>query len=157
MKTFFTLLFAFLATTPCLWANPGQPVSHHFSKSFINKLNGAKDLLDIPSPGSSKICACQLLKVSSNNEPEKMIAVFAQASNNGDLSFDFSLVQTVLQKEKKHIQDLFFSKIKVQENLTAISDCSLLFKNIKLKYDEVTMYGVLDVDALSQLAIKNRR
>lgn len=86
-----------------------------------------------------------------------MIAVFAQASNNGDLSFDFSLAQTVLQKEKKHIQDLFFSKIKVQENLTAISDCSLLFKNIKLKYDEVTMYGVLDVDALSQLAIKNRR
>jgi hypothetical protein len=157
MKTLFTFLLACLASTPCLLANPGQPVAHHFSRSFIDNLKKAEGVLDLRSPGSSKICACQLLKVASNNAPDQLIAVFAQATNNGDLSFDFSLAQTVLQKEKKHIQDLFFSKVKVQENLTAVYDCSLMYKNIKLKYDEVKMYDVLDVDVLTRLAMKNRR
>ena len=71
----------------------------------------------------AKVCACQIFRVESNNEKQNFIAVFAQATNTGDLSFNFASANTVLEKEKKHLKGFFYTKIKTAENVTAATEC----------------------------------
>ena len=156
MKLLFTLAFVLASIGNNLFANPGQPVAAIFSKTFLASLKNYEQSL-ATSESSAKICSCQILRVESNNEPEKLIAVFAQGTNTGDLSVAYAAATAVLQKEKKHLQGFFYSKVKTQENVNAASPCSLLYKNIKVKYDDVKMYDVLDADALSKIISKERK
>jgi hypothetical protein len=80
-----------------------------------------------------------------------MIAVFAESVNNGDLASDFTTAYSVLQKEKRHLKDFFFTKIKVYAKVTSVFSCHSLYYSLKLKYDGLKMYDVLNVDALSKV------
>ena len=146
MKLFICILFAVAAISNTSFAGSGNPSNVSFPKAFTATLKESKTLYE---PAAAKVCACQILRVTSNNEKETLIAVFAQGTNNGDLSANFASAANVLEKEKKHLKDLFYTKIKTTENLTAATPCSMLYKNIQVKYDNVKMYDVLDADALN--------
>ncbi|MBS1668646.1 MAG: hypothetical protein JST58_14810 [Bacteroidetes bacterium] len=156
MKLLITLAFVLASIGNNSFASPGQPVAAIFSKTFLASLKDYEQSLT-KSGSSAKICSCQILRVKSNNEPEKLIAVFAQVTNKGDFSAAYASASAVLQKEKKHLQGFFYSKVKTEENVNAASPCSLLYKNIKVKYDDVKLYGVLDADALSKIISLNGR
>ncbi|MEO5683133.1 MAG: hypothetical protein ABIQ88_10870 [Chitinophagaceae bacterium] len=105
---------------------------------------------------AAKICACQLLRVSSSNEKEQLIAVFAQGFNSGDTRADIALAGIVLDKEKKHLKSFFYSKIKIAGNIYAATGCSLLYKNIQSKYSNIKLYDVLDADALNNKMLASK-
>jgi hypothetical protein len=153
MKPFICIAIAIAAICNTSFAGSGAPSKVIFPKTFTAVLKESKHLFE---PSVAKVCACQILRVESKNEKETFIAVFAQAVNTGDLSFNFASASTVLEKEKKHLKDFFFTKIKTTENVTAATECSMLYKNIQIKYADVKMYDVLDADALNnkQLAHK---
>ena|ERR1022692_725360 len=148
MKLFISVALA--AICQFSFASPGNPAMRAFSKTFIASLKEFEPSLSGPK-SSAKVCSCQILRVESNNEQQQYIAIFAQQTNTGHLSTDFGIATYILQREKKHLQNLFYTKVKVKENLNAESDCSLLYMNIKAKYDNLKMYGILDADALSQI------
>lgn len=148
MKPFICTLIAIAAICNISIAGSGNPSKISFPQSFTATLKESKFLFDHQA---AKVCACQILRVESKNQKEAFIAVFAQATNTGDLSFNFSTANTVLEKEKKHLKDFFFTKVKTAENVTAATECSKMYKSIQVKYDNVKMYDVLDADALSKI------
>lgn len=148
MKLFIS--FALVAMCHLSFASPGNPVVRTFSKTFIASLKKIAASSNAPK-ASAKVCSCQILRVESNNEQQQYIAIFAQQTSTGNLSSDFGMASNVLQKEKKHLQNLFFTKVKVKENLNAESECGLLYMNIRAKYDHLKMYGILDADALGKI------
>ena len=153
MKPFtITLAVALIAST-FAFAGSGNPSKIVFPRAFTSALKEKKLLFEA---SAAKVCACQILRVASNNEQEKLIAVFAQGTNNGDLSANFTAANTVLEKEKKHLKDFFYTKIKTAENVTAATECSMLYKNIQVKYQDVKLYDVLDADALSNSHIAKK-
>ena len=151
MKLFITLAVAIIVFNAA-FAGSGNPSDIKFPGTFTAVLKEKKSLFEVES---AKVCACQILRVASNNEEERMVAVFAQGTNNGDLSANFAAATSVLEKEKKHMKAFFYTKIKTAENVTAPTPCSLLYKNIQVKYANVKMYDVLDADALSDKKVIN--
>jgi len=152
MKIFITLAIAMIAFNAS-FAGSGTPSTTNFPTSLGSSLKEKKMLFEAES---AKVCACQILRVVSNNESEKFIAVFAQGTNNGDLSANFAAAASVLEKEKKHLKDFFFTKIKTTENVTTPTSCSMLYRNIQVKYANVKLYDVLDADALNQVHSSNK-
>ena len=146
MKPFTITLLAIIAIVNFSFATPGTPSKVVFPKSFAASLQESKYLFEAQA---AKVCACQILRVASKNQTEAVIAVFAQATNTGELNFNFSNATSVLEKEKKHLKEFFFTSVKTAENVTAPTECSMLYKNIQVKYANVKMYDVLDADALA--------
>jgi len=153
MKPFICLAIAIAAITNISFAGSGNPAKVLFPKSFSISLKASGSLFE---QRTAKVCACQILRVESNNEEQNFIAVFAQATNTGDLSFNFASANTVLEKEKKHLKNFFYTKIKTAENVTAATECSAMYKNIQVKYANVKMYDVLDADALSHKSVAKK-
>ena len=149
MKPFITLAVAIIVFNAA-FAGSGNPADIKFPNTFSAVLKEKKSLFETES---AKVCACQILRVASNNDEERLVAVFAQGTHNGDLSANFAAATSVLEKEKKHMKAFFYTSIKTAENVTASTPCSVLYKNIQVKYSNVKMYDVLDADALS--SIKN--
>lgn len=143
----FTLIAVAILSVNLAFAGSENLALPIFSKGLTTTLKKEKSLFE---KSAAKVCACQVLRVSSNNEGENYIAVFAQGTNNGDLSANFSDAMNVLEKEKKNLKSLFYNKIKTTENVTAATDCSSLYRNIQIKYQDVKMYDILDADALSK-------
>ena len=150
MKPFICFIIAIAAINNISFAGAGNPSKVIFPKTFSVSLRKSGSLFE---PHAAKICSCQILRVESNNEEQNFIAVFAQATNTGDLSFNFASANTVLEKEKKHLKTFFYTKIKIAENVTAATECSSLYKDIQVKYANVKMYDILDVDALSNKSV----
>jgi hypothetical protein len=146
MKLFTTTLAFIIAFVNFSFAGSETPSPVNFPKTLSNTLKEEKRLYEVES---AKVCACQILRVSSKNENEILIAVFAQGTNNGDLSANFASAASVVEKEKKHLKGMFYDKITTAEQVTAPTKCSQLYKNIQGKYDHVKMYDVLDADALN--------
>ena len=153
MKPFTTCVAIAIIISTAAFGGSGNPSKVKFPETFATVLKEKKSLFET---ATAKVCACQILRVASNNEKETTIAVFAQGTNNGDLSMNFAAAMTVLEKEKKHLKDFFFSKIKTAENVTAPTECSMLYKNIQVKYQDVKMYDVLDADALNNKSVSNK-
>jgi len=153
MKLFICVAIAVTAGCNISFAGSGHPSAINFPSTFPAALKESKHLFE---PVVAKVCACQILLVASKNEPEAFIAVFAQATNTGDLSFNFGTANSVLDKEKKHLKTFFFTSIKTTENVTAATSCSMLYKNIKAKYADVKMYDVLDADALNNKQVAHQ-
>jgi hypothetical protein len=150
MKLSILLLIAIVAINHSVLANSGNPSHHKFSDNIGTKLKANTALYTAPEK-VARICSCQILRVASNNDNEQLIAVFAEGTNKGNLSAAYSVAGALLQKEKKFLENQFYSKVKLEEKLTAGSDCNLLYKNIKVKYNAVKLYEVLDADVLSQV------
>ena len=150
MKLLTTLAIGILVFNAA-FAGSGNPSKIAFPKSFTTVLKEKKFLFE---PETAKVCACQILRVASNNENETLVALFAQGTNNGDLFANFATVASILEKEKKHMKAMFYTKIELAGNITAATPCSKLYKNIQVKYSNIKMYDVLDADALSDKKVQ---
>ena len=94
---------------------------------------------------NAKICACQLLDVKSNNEDLQNLVVFAEKTNNGDLSNEQQATMQVLQKERKNMK-AFYSKITVTREIIVTTDCASLYKLLKGSYENLKVFQTLDAD-----------
>jgi hypothetical protein len=96
---------------------------------------------------TTKVCACQILNLRSNNHHVKNAVVFAEKTNKEG---DNNLVQAKirLEREKRLMRILFFNKIEVIASTTAETDCNTLFIQLKKKQDDLLLYEVLNADIL---------
>ena len=98
----------------------------------------------------TKVCACQLLTVTSKDRQIENVALFSEKINNGDVSADFAVATEVLEKEKKHMKSYFYEKIKVVGKQVVATDCKTFYKQLKVQYNDLKMYELLDADAISR-------
>lgn len=99
---------------------------------------------------SSKVCSCQILNVKSNNEDVENVAVFAQKTNNGDISADLNAATATIEAAKKQMKGRFYTNVKVVARRQVAIPCSELYKQLKNQNQDIKMYDILDADALSR-------
>jgi hypothetical protein len=123
-----------------------------YSSPFFNAATFLQSLKNAPvEKNNAKICACQLLDVKSNNEDFKNLAVFAEKTNNGDLTNEQEATVQVLNKERKNLKN-FYSNITVTRQIVVTMDCASLYKQLKGAYENLKVFETLDADV--RLAIK---
>jgi len=144
MKTLVTLTIVTMAISNSIFASSEVPAPVNFPAGFTSSLKKSGKFSK-----NSKVCSCQVLRVASNNEKDKMIAVFAEATNTGDLSSRYSSAGAVLEKEKKHLKHLFYDKMEMAEQVSTPMPCDVLYRNLQVKYENIRLLSVLDVDALA--------
>ncbi|MBC7827805.1 MAG: hypothetical protein H7122_08670 [Chitinophagaceae bacterium] len=136
------LLLCTLAST----ATPKTAIPFFNSFTLINSIKNAP-----VEKNNAKICACQMMDVKSNNEDLKNLVVFAEKTNNGDLSNEYQAAMQVLHKEKKNLKT-FYSTITVKREILVTTDCASLYKQLKGTYENLKVLETLDADI--RLAIK---
>jgi len=100
---------------------------------------------------SLKVCACQILDLESKNFEHSNVAIFSEKTNYGDISSDLDAAKEVLETEKKHLNKLFFTKMKVVSKTQDATDCSTLARKLKSDNTELKVYDVIDADQRVQI------
>lgn len=127
----------------CALASNATPKS---TIPFLNTSLLISSIKNAPAEkNNAKICACQLMDVKSNNEDLQNVVVFAEKTNNGDLSNEQKATLEVIQKEKKNLKS-FYSKITVTREIIVTTDCASLYKQLKGAYQNLKVFETLDAD-----------
>ena len=121
-------------------ANPKSAIPFFNTSLLVTSIRNAP-----VEKNNAKICACQLMDVKSNNEDLQNLVVFAEKTNNGDLTNEQKIAMTVLQKEKKNMKT-FYSEIKVKREIVVAMDCGSLYKQLRGSYNNLKVFGTLDAD-----------
>lgn len=103
----------------------------------------------------SKVCACEILKLSNNNANQENVAIFSEITNNGDINAEYKTALEILQKQKKNMKDQYYDKVKVNQTITAPMDCKTLYMKISKGEGGLVMYDIIDADIMS--ALKNAK
>jgi len=130
------LLLCALATN----ATPKSAIPFFNTSILISSIKNAP-----VEKNNAKICACQLMDVKSNNEDLQNVVVFAEKTNNGDLSNEQKATMEVIQKERKNLK-AFYSKVTVTREIIVTTDCASLYKQLKGAYDNLKVFETLDAD-----------
>ena len=72
MKPFITILAIAINFSVTAFAGSGNPSKIIFPQEFTAALKEKKALFEA---GAAKVCACQILRVASNNEEEKFLVM----------------------------------------------------------------------------------
>jgi len=155
----FSLILAVVFSASASFANPGSINRPSFVRSakFLDVI-GKKDSVtaknnepvtnEIPKATAAKVCACQILNVSSNNETLQYVAVMVEKTNLGELNNSYSKAKSVLEKEKKLMKNQFYPKMKVLDKYTVFSSCKTLAAKLAIENSELKVYDILDADIL---------
>jgi hypothetical protein len=94
---------------------------------------------------SARICSCQILNLESSNYNHRHIAVFAEKTNHGSSS-DFSTAKNRIEKEKKHLKQLFYDKVKVVAEVNSTGTCHAMYIRLKSNDSDLQVYDILNAD-----------
>jgi flagellar basal body rod protein FlgB len=103
----------------------------------------------------SRVCACEILKLSNNNADQENVAIFSEITNNGDINAEYKTALEILQKQKKNMKDQYYDKVKVNQTITAPMDCKTLYMKMSKSDGGLVMYDIIDADIMS--ALKNAK
>ena len=104
---------------------------------------------------SLKVCACQILDLESKNFEHSNVALLSEKTNYGDISSDLDAAKEVLESEKKHLNKLFFTKMKVVSKTQDATDCATLARKLKSDNTDLKVYDVIDAD--QRRAVENKK
>ncbi len=146
------------------FANPGSNNRPSFVRStkFLDVIRNSDTATDknnepvnkeIPKAKAAKVCACQILNVSSNNERLEYVAVMAEKTSLGELNDSYSVAKSVIEKEKRLMKNQFYPKMKVLEKYTVFSSCKTLAAKLASENIELKVYDILDADILGNVHI----
>jgi len=164
----FSLVLAVVFSSFATFANPGSNNRPSFVRStkFLDVIRKGNPLTDknneagtkeAPKATAAKVCACQILNVSSNNERYEYVAVMAEKSSQSGLNDSYSVAKSVLEKEKRLMKNQFYPKMKVLEKYTVFSSCKALADKLASENSELKVYDILDADILEKVYFTGRR
>jgi len=164
----FSLLLAVVFSATATIANPGSNNRPSFVRStkFLDVIRNSDTATDknnepvnkeVAKVKAAKVCACQILNVSSNNERLEYVAVMAEKTNQGELNNSYSVAKSVLEKEKRLMKNQFYPKMKVLEKYTVFSSCKALAIKLASENSELKVYDILDADILEKVYFTGRR
>jgi len=128
-----------------------RPVSV-FHQNFFNTIQRLDSSIEKTVPvvthslSSTKICSCQILNLQSANYIHRNVAVFAEKTNNGNSSLNYRIAKQVIEKEKKHLRELFYDKMEVLNTVAETIDCKSLYNKLKGADQSLIIYDILDAD-----------
>jgi hypothetical protein len=125
-----------------------RPVSS-FPDNFFGTVKNADanfSLHETNGTVGAKICSCQILNMESANYEHRNVAVFAEKTNHGDYSADYKAAKAAIEKEKKHLKNFFYDKVKVVNHIVQTTDCKSLYIKLKGADRSLMMYDIIDAD-----------
>jgi hypothetical protein len=125
-----------------------RPVSF-LPKNFLSTVKNVDAdfaLNEINRSKGAKICSCQILNLESANYQHRNVAVFAEKTNHGNYSSDYKIAKDAIEKEKRHLRQMFYDKLKVVNKIAQTTDCRSLYIKLKGADSSLVMYDILDAD-----------
>ncbi|HEX4373078.1 MAG TPA: hypothetical protein VHZ50_07245 [Puia sp.] len=152
MKKSLPLLFTalFFVWSNTISAHPGKNLIYHSSFSGTNDSLRKNDSIvkknKDNAPHVLKICACQVLKLQSANYRARNFALYSERTNKKSYSYDVNKARWILEREKKHIADLFYDKVDVLDDIVEVTDCRSMFLKMKKQHKTLILYDIVDAD-----------
>jgi len=94
---------------------------------------------------TGRICSCQILNLESSNYSHRHIALFAEKTNHGS-SADFNVAKSRINREKKHLKQMFYDKVEVVSEAEAEGSCHSLYLRMKTRDARLQIYEILNAD-----------
>jgi hypothetical protein len=150
MKTSLPLLLTFLFWGTAIFAHPNKNLIYRSAFSIKNDSLRKNDLVikkdKDNAPHILKICACQVLKLQSANYKARNFALYSERTNRKSYTYDVNKAKSILEREKKHIANLFYDKVDVLDDIVEVTDCRSMFTKMKKQHRSLILYDIVDAD-----------
>jgi len=100
---------------------------------------------DETKSSTGKICSCQVLNLESSNFDHRFVVLLAEKKNDGTRSA-YTIAKNRIQKEKKHLKQMFYDKIEVVSEKQAAGSCKEMFYRLKTADVSLQLYEILNAD-----------
>jgi hypothetical protein len=136
---------------------PVRPFSFHFKnlskldsflKARVSVLSLHKKSVYSPevAPSSTgRICSCQVLNLESSNYDHRYVVLLAEKSNDGS-ELAYSIAKNRIQKEKRHLKQMFYDKIKVVSEMQGTGSCKSMYFRLRTADKNLQLYEILNAD-----------
>ena len=94
---------------------------------------------------AGKICSCQVLNLESSNFDHRYVVLLAEKKNDGS-GTAYSIAKNRIQKEKKHLKQMFYDKIQVVSETQGTGSCKEMFYRLKSSNVRLQLYEILNAD-----------
>ena len=157
----FTLLFLFLVTMDVFGGSgSSKPVSpsvfqiHNLLtldslltvRVTLTEIRKSSDITPTETSNSTgRICSCQVLNLESSNYDHRYVVLLAEKTNDGS-GTAYASARNRLQKEKKHLKQMFYDKIKVVSELQGTGSCKSMFYQLRTADSHLQLYEILNAD-----------
>lgn len=95
---------------------------------------------------AGRVCSCQILDLESSNYKYHHVVLLAEKTNFGSIS-DYGIARNHIEKEKKHLKQMFYDKIKMVSEIHRAVSCSSLYFTLKSADSQLQLYEILNADA----------
>jgi hypothetical protein len=92
-----------------------------------------------------KICSCQVLNLESSNYDHRYVVLLAEKKNDGS-GAAYAIAKNRIQKEKKHLKQMFYDKIKVVSEVQGTGSCKAMFYRLRTADVSLQLYEILNAD-----------
>jgi hypothetical protein len=97
------------------------------------------------SANTGKICSCQVLNLESSNYDHRYVVLLAEKKNDGS-GAAFEVAKSRIQKEKKHLKQMFYDKVKVVAEMQGTGSCKSMFYKLRTANSSLQLYEILNAD-----------
>lgn len=91
------------------------------------------------------ICSCQVLNLASSNYDHRYVVLLAEKKNDAS-GTAFTIAKNRLQKEKKHLKQMFYDKIQVVSETQGTGSCKAMFYRLRTADVSLQLYEILNAD-----------
>jgi hypothetical protein len=100
---------------------------------------------DEANSSAGTICSCQVLNLASSNYDHRYVVLLAEKKNDGT-GTAFAMAKNRLQKEKKHLKQMFYDKIQVVSEMQGTGSCKAMFYRLRSADESLRLYEILNAD-----------
>ena len=94
---------------------------------------------------TGKICSCQVLNLESSNYDHRYVVLLAEKKNDGS-GAAFEVAKSRIQKEKKHLKQMFYDKVQVVAEMQGTGSCKSMFYKLRTANNSLQLYEILNAD-----------
>jgi hypothetical protein len=94
---------------------------------------------------AGKICSCQILNLASSNFDHRYVVLLAEKKNDGS-GTAFAVAKNRIQKEKKHLKQMFYDKIELVSETQGRGSCQDMFYHLRTTNVSLQLYEILNAD-----------
>lgn len=127
-----------------------------FAFAHAGNTSRQNDSLVAPIEGAAKakntkVCSCQILSLESKKNYEyNEVLLFAEKTIEGNIKTDYAAAERRIEKEKRHLNAMFYDRVSTKAELNSASDCKTLYLQLKSANNTLRVYDVLDADAVAK-------
>jgi hypothetical protein len=113
--------------------------------SVISVKKASELSVEEASASTGKICSCQVLNLESSNYDHRYVVLLAEKKNDGS-GAAFAVAKNRIQKEKKHLKQMFYDKVKVVAEMQGTGSCRSMFYQLRTANSSLQLYEILNAD-----------